>query len=273
MYTIEVVLAYILYYTGICWIWRKWLEKRGANIVLVYHRVLSGKRKTGEMVGDGLFDWQMGYIKKHFHSVNWQDIISSGCSSSGIRILITFDDGYRDNFTRALPIIEKYQLQAVFFVATDLVFKQQIINLDVDHDGNDIFPSPDNLQRARRSPFITFGNHTASHRIASQISLDEFEHELSSSQGDFYNKLDILPEIFAFPRGRTKDIIEGVIPLLERHNIRAAFTMIPGIACSNTECYFIPRIGVSHVNNKVLFKVKVLGLLTPFVKVKNYLQR
>jgi peptidoglycan/xylan/chitin deacetylase (PgdA/CDA1 family) len=270
IYRLEVIMAHFFYFTGIYWLRKKRLEKSGARIVLVYHRVLDGDRKTGEMVGENSLEWQLRYLRKHFHPTDWKRIVFSPGPKREISVLVTFDDGYRDNFTRALPLLEKHRIPAVFFTVTKLVFGRQRINEDDKEYDDQIFPSADELHAAKDSPYITYGNHTSSHGIVSNLSVDEFEREINESQKEFLERLDITPEIFSFPRGRQKDVTKKALLVLERLNIKAAFTAVPGLVDSKTQPYLIPRIGMSHVNNKILFKVKLLGLLNPLVNMKNY---
>jgi hypothetical protein len=59
-----------------------------------------------------------------------------------------------------------------------------------------------------------------------------------------------------------------VATILEKVGIKADFTMVPGVVDAKTLRYFVPRIGVSHVNDRILVQVKILGLLGRVVKVK-----
>jgi peptidoglycan/xylan/chitin deacetylase (PgdA/CDA1 family) len=273
MYQLELLLARILFYSGIYWLRKKWLLMRGATVVLVYHRILEGEAGTGEFVGLHSFEWQMAYLRKHWSPRAFGDLVHAGGAGGGIEVLVTFDDGYRDIFTRALPVIEKYEIPAIFFVATDLVFAGKSIERGpADEDSPELFPSSDDLDRAVKSPFVTIGNHTASHRFVSQLSAVELETEIAHSQEAFAEKTGVTPDVFAYPRGRRQDLSAAIVPMLEKHGIKAAFTMLPGFLKQGTDRYFIPRIGVSHVNNHTLFKVKVLGLLNPLVELKNYLE-
>jgi hypothetical protein len=77
--------------------------------------------------------------------------------------------------------------------------------------------------------------------------------------------------VFAYPRGREGDFGGHAAAVLERVGFKAAFTMVPGLADAKTPRFFVPRIGMSHVNDPVLFKVKMLGLLNMLVKAKNRL--
>ena len=214
----------------------------------------------------------MQYIKNNFAPVNWEKLLFSKEPFPRINILVTFDDGYKDNFTRALPILEKHHIPAIFFTPTNLIFKKKMIEKNSkEQNSKTVFPSINNITAVANSKYISFGNHTASHPILSSLSTENFKQELRISQKEFEKTLGIRPDIFAFPRGRKKDIPYAAHDILKNENIIAAFTMIPGLLDKNTNRYYIPRIGVSHINNRVVFKTKIIGLLTPLVKLKNIL--
>ncbi len=269
VYALELLLAYVMYFTGVYWLTKRRLEQQGARVVLVYHRLSPGRGGLGRMTAERSFEWQMAYIAKNFTPASWSTILRGEGSDRGIKVLVTFDDGYRDNFTKALPVIEKHRVPTVFFAVTDLVFGRKRIEEDNRENDENIFPTTDELAAAKQSPYITFGNHTASHGIIAALTHDALEAELRDAHKAFQEHLGVAPQIFAYPRGRQGDFGADATSVLERVGIKAAFTMVPGLVDARTPRYFVPRIGVSHVNDGILFKVKMLGLLNMLVKAKN----
>jgi peptidoglycan/xylan/chitin deacetylase (PgdA/CDA1 family) len=272
LYALERIVAYLLYFTGVYWLVKRRLEREGAAVVLVYHHVLPGLRGMGEMVGEEAFDCQMRFLSECCRPSDWRGLREPG-DTKGIKVLVTFDDGYRDNFTRALPIMGHYGIRGVLFVVTEFVFGRRRIDADDGETADEVFPTDDDLEAARKSSCITFGNHTASHKFVSGLDAGEFENELASSQALFQERLGEKPSLFAYPRGRRGDYTEAAAPVLEKCGFEAAFTMEPGRVTAQTPAYFVPRIGMSHVNDEIVFKVKMLGLLAPLVKLKNALGR
>lgn len=270
-YRIELCLAYLFYATGIYWFRKRWLSRRGARVVLVYHRVLEGRAGLGEMVGEQAFDEQMRYLRAHCRPVTREALLDAATAGRGVSVLVTFDDGYRDNFTRALPVLEQYGVPAVFFTVTDLVFGRRRIEPDVGSDA-ELFPSAEELMAARDSGIAEYGNHTATHRIVSTLGPAEFAQELRTAQEKFEERLGVTPRVFAYPRGRREDVPPEAPSVLQDAGFEAAFTMVPGQVDGRGQRFLLPRIGVSHVNDLVLFRVKMLGLLNPLVKLKNALK-
>jgi peptidoglycan/xylan/chitin deacetylase (PgdA/CDA1 family) len=94
--------------------------------VLAYHRVIDFSypefdQHTAGVVSPAAFELQMSYIAKHFNVISLEtliDHIEVGAALPPYPLLITFDDGYLDNFTYAYPILKMYQLPAVIFLVT-----------------------------------------------------------------------------------------------------------------------------------------------------------
>jgi peptidoglycan/xylan/chitin deacetylase (PgdA/CDA1 family) len=89
--------------------------------ILIYHRVLpaADPLRPGEIVAD-CFAQQMQFLARHFSVLPLREAARRLQSGTLPRraCCITFDDGYADNLTVALPILEKYSLPATVFVAT-----------------------------------------------------------------------------------------------------------------------------------------------------------
>ena len=93
----------------------------GARLsILIYHRVLPAPDPLlhGE-VDAARFDWQMALVARHFHVLPLTEAVERlGRGALPTRALaITFDDGYADNLSVALPVLQKHGLSATFFVA------------------------------------------------------------------------------------------------------------------------------------------------------------
>ncbi|WP_437191204.1 polysaccharide deacetylase family protein [Planctomicrobium sp. SH527] len=66
------------------------------------------------------FDLQVRFLKKHFDIVRVSDLDDLQ-KSRGRAILLTFDDGYRDNYSQAFEVLKSHQVPAVFFVASGFI--------------------------------------------------------------------------------------------------------------------------------------------------------
>jgi peptidoglycan/xylan/chitin deacetylase (PgdA/CDA1 family) len=101
--------------------------------ILMYHKILPRHLALrypwqNLVVDTETFDRQMTWLGRHFDVMpvcDAMDLLDRGALQSGRTkrplACVTFDDGYRDNFDHAAPILESHGLRATFFVATDFV--------------------------------------------------------------------------------------------------------------------------------------------------------
>jgi peptidoglycan/xylan/chitin deacetylase (PgdA/CDA1 family) len=87
------------------------------GIVLLYHRVASPKHDPYELaVTPENFAEHMSVLRNSAEAVSVFDICSDEPKSG--RVAVTFDDGYEDNLTHAVPILKKFQIPATMFITT-----------------------------------------------------------------------------------------------------------------------------------------------------------
>lgn len=92
-------------------------------LVLLYHRVASLSSDPLMLsVTPDHFRAQLRYLKEHFPLLRFEDDWSQVKKPS---VVITFDDGYADNLTEALPILEELEIPATFFISTGTLGKMK----------------------------------------------------------------------------------------------------------------------------------------------------
>ena len=101
--------------------YRTWQRPEPKAIILMYHRVNKLPCDPWELsVNPDHFDQQLCLIKQKWQPVSLTELTQRILNRSMLDrcVVFTFDDGYIDNFTEAKPLLEKYQIPATFFVAT-----------------------------------------------------------------------------------------------------------------------------------------------------------
>ena len=104
----------------------EWLLQRiGAwhgLLVLNYHRIGNPARTPWDhdlwSATTEEFDWQIGYLKQHFDLIGPAELEQAKANPRGRHVLISFDDGYRDNYEAAFPVLKSHGVPATFFLAT-----------------------------------------------------------------------------------------------------------------------------------------------------------
>ena len=122
-------LSRILYASGLTRLmFTKYKSKR--SFILMYHRIISDRSTpivyphSGMVVEEKTFNIQMKYLKKNFKVLPLGDLVNSlkdERENGRIKCSITFDDGWKDNFDYAFPILLKYGLPATIFLTTRYV--------------------------------------------------------------------------------------------------------------------------------------------------------
>lgn len=100
--------------------------------ILTYHRVLPLHEAVqypfqGMVMPRDLFEAQIAYLQRHYRVLEFPQAISLLRRGELPRrsMVVTFDDGYRDNYEHALPILKKYKIPATFFLTT-VTLDQQV---------------------------------------------------------------------------------------------------------------------------------------------------
>lgn len=112
--------------------WASFLDHRSKMVILAYHRILPDPKFNpfGTVVSFDTFKRQIENISKKFPIVSLSDLLGhyrKKISKHKIQIVLTFDDGYRDNIELVFPLLRKKGIPATFLIATDYIGKRQPI--------------------------------------------------------------------------------------------------------------------------------------------------
>ena len=129
------LLAQGLVRTG-CWnlVLRAW-ARRGTPLILTYHRVLEkwepalDYSQPGMIVTARTFERQLSFVCQHFDVVPLGALIDETArrrTARRPRCVITFDDGWRDNYELAFPILRKHRAPATIFVTTGFIGSERV---------------------------------------------------------------------------------------------------------------------------------------------------
>jgi peptidoglycan/xylan/chitin deacetylase (PgdA/CDA1 family) len=275
------------------------MRGRGKVVILTYHRVLAESElnrypvQPGMYVLNHVFERHIEYLRSAFEIVPFSELLSlwKGGEWQHDRhyCVITFDDGWRDNYDYAFPILKKHDVPATIFLPTDYIGSnrwfwpeqlayllhhlwdsrldekkrreawscltdafgpqpswfdapnrvpmgstQDVVDLIIEHSkrlspghiGNIIdrlssvlqVTIPDakllmgwnevaEMSQAR----ITFGSHSCSHRLLTNIPLSEVRAELDESLGRLKENAVNLAPVFCYPNGNTNHAIQSLV--------------------------------------------------------------
>ncbi|HSK70679.1 MAG TPA: polysaccharide deacetylase family protein [Pyrinomonadaceae bacterium] len=162
-------------------------------------------------------------------------------------IAITFDDGFRDNLTFALPLLEKYELPMTLFVAAGFIGKENYL-------------SAEDIQTLVSHPLITIGSHGFWHRHLTKLSEEEVRFELSESKKLLEEITNKEIDLLAYPYGDCNGKVER---LSEECGYTAAWSVWNG---KNTP-FSRWRVPLGRNDNLLRFIAKVSPFYFPVKKI------
>lgn len=130
---IKFIIAAIFYYSGLLDLIIYFNEKRSGNrkpLILLYHRVLEDDDPEmfysikGMTVTTDVFEAQMEFLKRRFRILSLsklRELIENGNPLPHRSVVITFDDGWRDNYQNAWPILKKLGIPAAIYLTVGLI--------------------------------------------------------------------------------------------------------------------------------------------------------
>lgn len=204
--------------------------KTGDIPVLNYHKVDAYHHALS--IPPDEFEEQIKYLyDSGYHSISPDQLtayLKEGSPLPEKPILITFDDGYADNYNNAYPILKKYGFNATIFIVTNLV----------GHDRR--FVTWEQVKEMQSNGF-TFGSHTANHIPLSQLPAEQVEIELIQSRDEITRQIGVTPRYFAYPTGAYNMQIEEVV---RKAGYTAAFTIRYGQVSPESDLYALERIPI-----------------------------
>jgi peptidoglycan/xylan/chitin deacetylase (PgdA/CDA1 family) len=170
-------------------------------------------------------------------------------------IVITFDDGYRNFYTDALPILKQCGFTATIFLATD-----RIRSTPVRSEGADYLTWRD--VRELHTEGIRFGSHTVTHPDLRSLDLSQLRYELGHSKEIIEQKLGVPVDSFSYPYAfpeEDKNFLLCLEDLLRTLGFEYGVSTILGRARRDSNRLFLPRLPVNNWDDTVLLRAKVEG--------------
>lgn len=158
------------------------------------------------------FDRQMAYLNQRaYHCLPLSAIIKAQMNGERLTrksFAITFDDGYRDNFEVAMPIMLRYKFTATIFLVADWVGKPTNWEGQSGDKAADLM-SWDEIREMQDQGFH-FGSHTRTHPRLDQLSPEQVDWELRSSKEMLEDGLGREVEVLAYPYEAVNEQVQQI---------------------------------------------------------------
>ena len=188
---------------------------RSKMIIVAFHRVSDTLPEDNLTHSASTFEEYCKFFRKHFKVVplSMQVAGRQAAGELGGTLSITFDDGYRDNFETAAPILRKLGLPATFFVATGFIGSQAVAPWDRQLVRQPGWMDWDQV-RSLASQGFEIGCHTDSHVDLGTASAETIRAELEVSKRKLEHELGKPARLFAYPFGGPNNISHRALELV-----------------------------------------------------------
>jgi peptidoglycan/xylan/chitin deacetylase (PgdA/CDA1 family) len=208
--------------------------------ILYYHCVSDNIFGIDELfVSPSNFEKQMDYLSKSNYTVITFDEIKY-ISSIEKPIIITFDDGYENNYTEAYPILKKYNFKASIFITYNSIGKKNYLNKD---------------QIKKMCDLINFQGHTNTHPDLRTLNKEQLIYEIIESQNNIKSLTGQKVNIFAYPIGYYNDEVLKIT----KENYDYAVTNQGGLFYPNSNNNFLIKrvyiqrdLEIDDFSNKII---------------------
>ncbi len=218
--------------------------------IVMYHSVNPEASPRNMLaVSTATFERQMQFLKSHHYNVLPLESVATLVKGRK-RILpktisITLDDGYKDNYIYAFPILKKYNLPATLFIITGEIGRADRLSWG-------------EIKTMQDSGIITFGSHTLGPEPLINIkSEQEIKKQIFDSKKILEEKLGRKVNAFSYPEGRFNNKIKQ---LVMDAGYKLAVATNPGKKFSSNDIFALKRLRISaNCNNLFIFWVETSG--------------
>jgi peptidoglycan/xylan/chitin deacetylase (PgdA/CDA1 family) len=186
------------------------------------------------------------FFSRYFIVVSFGELLSRLKSGEDIsrHIVITFDDGYRDNYEIAAPILSELKLPACFFVATGFVDSTTVPWWDEDIEVKKDWMSWNEVRMLRNRGF-EIGSHTINHVDLGILRGNEAESEINQSKARLEAELKESCDYFSYPYGRLEQITEANRELVRKAGFACCVSAYGGAVGPETHPFYMKRAPIS----------------------------
>jgi len=171
--------------------------------VLMYHKVSADGKKDFLTITSDDLEAQFQYLQREgYNPILFSDLVSYTVSKKALPsrpVLITFDDGYRDNFTNMYPLLAKYNMKANIFLVSSWVRDGKQATRSATKEGEEYLRVTDIA--AMNPAEVEFGLHSLDHKSYSELSTEEVNVDIAGSKAMLTAKGVLFQPCLAFPYG------------------------------------------------------------------------
>jgi len=259
---IKKALQIIFLFSGYVQARNLWLRLRGRSLitVLAYHRVDTPDGDINNVSPEN-FARQMAFLRSRYRVISVAELLAilERGRNVGRVVVITFDDGYRDNYLNASPILREYDLPACFFLSSGIVGSDRHFDHDLELAGRPLPVLSWDEVREMDGMGFEIGSHTVNHARLVDSAPDALRDELEGSKAELERRLGKPVTLFSYPFGRKSDFSPIAAAAVRRAGYVCNFSCYGGLNRPTTDPFAIRRQGVADTDSLPAFQSWIEG--------------
>ncbi len=232
------------------------MDKKFALPVLLYHRIVEKETAIGRhkiYIQKSEFENQMRYLSESgIQTITFEDLNKDPLMDLYNKVILTFDDGYADNYTLMFPILKRYGFKAVIYLVTGLAYNQWGV---AEGEPNVYLMNKEQLKELCDYG-IEIGGHTRNHLDLSKCDDKQLINEIAGCKDDIEQLLKKKVTSFAYPFG---GLNERVKDITKKSGYAYAVSTNTGPKQFMNDLFQIRRIEITPKTTLRSFKNKVSG--------------
>ncbi len=222
----------------------------------MYHSIINDNKDKGNhniYVKLKNIKKHLAYLKKNnYETISFSDISEGRVKDFNKKVILTFDDGYEDNYTYLFPLLKELNYKAVIFLVTQLSYNKW--GTEEGEPRKNLLTKEQILEMDAYG--IEFGGHTCKHVDLLKVTEEVQLNEVAGCKNDIQNLLTKTPISFAYPFGANN---EGVKNVIKSAGFQYGIATKSGPIDFYEDPYQIRRIEISSRTHMFGFKRKVSG--------------
>jgi peptidoglycan/xylan/chitin deacetylase (PgdA/CDA1 family) len=229
--------------------------------ILMYHSVGDNSAFFTVKIDD--FEKQLIFIKKNYRIISLKDLFIALKDGKNFdkSVVVTFDDGYQDNYGNVFPLIKKYEIPITIFLTTGKIGgfmeNSEKITLPI--------LKRNQIAEMMQSGFVDFMPHTINHSVLSELDYEKQQEEIIDSCKSLEEITGQKKCILAYPRGKYNDL---TLDILKKNNWLGGVTVESGLVSLEDNPLELKRNSVDSSTTMSQFKGKLKKSIEIYKKIK-----
>jgi len=216
--------------------------------ILVFHRVSDDIPEDEITISTDRFRTIVRALREHYRPIllsELLDYLEQKKLWPERTVTVTFDDGYRDNYDCAAPILMEYDVPAAFFVVVNMIGTDCVLPWEEHLRGRIAWMNWNQLRELRARGF-EIGSHTLSHCDLGKVRGVQAWREIYHAKTKLQDALGAEVSLFAYPFGSRENLLEENRNLVRKAGYRCCCSGIDGFVGLDSDIYDLRRISVNN---------------------------